>query len=144
MQLRALPLRRAGINRLRTHKAIPELHDLLMRPHVVAMRQPGREGAHESAALGAQRLQESLSHPGFHEHVVVEVEHGRGGGALQQEVALLGDAVDLRAAMPFDGPAADLDDAAQGLDDLRAVGRLPALVGDDHVQIAQRLRRDPG
>jgi hypothetical protein len=46
--------------------------------------------------------------------------------------------------MPFDGSATDLDDAPQGLDDLRLVGRLPALVGDDHVQIVQRLHRDPG
>jgi len=51
--------------------------------------------------------------------------------------------VDLRAVMPFDGSAADFDDAPQGLDDLRLAGRLPALVGDDDVQIAQRLRRDP-
>jgi hypothetical protein len=51
--------------------------------------------------------------------------------------------VDLRAAMPFNGPAANLDDAPQCLDDLRLVGRLPALVSDDDVQITQRLRRDP-
>ena len=82
--------------------------------------------------LGVQRVQQILDDPGFHEHVVVKVEHRWSGRLLQQKVALLSDAVNRLAVMPGNGPSPDRNHPSQGLNYLRVLSRFPALVGNDY------------
>lgn len=76
-----------------------------------------RKCAGEAAFFPFEDVDEFGEDPWFHENVVVEEEDVAGSRMPQEEIALLSDAMALRAMMPLDVTAARFDHAAEAVDD---------------------------
>jgi hypothetical protein len=115
---------------------------VLVGAYVVEKRETGRKGADEAAPLGFEHGEEAFDHPGLHKDVVVEKEDGFGFCALQEELALLGDAARL-AVVPLDGAAASRDHAPHGPRHRRVLRPVATLARHHDLQVRHGLRRDP-
>lgn len=86
----AAPSGAARLHTLGSHRALPELDGLLMRPHVVTVAQTHDGAPDESALFAADHAHQSLDQVGFQDHVVVEEQHVRRLRLAEQEVPVLG------------------------------------------------------
>ncbi|HET8784386.1 MAG TPA: hypothetical protein VFM38_02035 [Candidatus Limnocylindrales bacterium] len=121
---------------LRKHGSVPELDRALLRPVVAHEAQPDDRGAHEAAAGVAERPDEPADERRLEIDVVVEEQHVRGTGTIEQRLAMFGEPTTGHVTDERDRVIPGLEDARRRRDlhDVldRLVGR--TLIGDDDAE----------
>jgi hypothetical protein len=102
---------------LREHGPVPELDRSLVRPVVADEAQPHDRGTHEAATGVADRADEAADQRRLEIDVVVQEQHVRRTGTVQERLAMLREAAARDVADQGDGMALGLEDTRQG-DDL--------------------------
>jgi hypothetical protein len=121
---------------LREHGSVPELDRALMRTVVAHETQSDDRRTHEAAARVADRSDEPADQRRLEVDVVVEEQHVRGTGTVEERLTMFGEASTGHVADERCGVITDVEDAGRGHDFGHALDGLVnrALVGDDDAE----------
>src|SRR5690606_32826166 len=117
----SLPFVAVGYDRLRLDGPVPELDRLFVRTVIVDEAQSDQRAADEAATLLDDRRAQPFGEIGFDDDVVVEKQHVRREGLLEQELSLFREPAAREMAVDLDAVALRAQHAHDGLRDRKSV-----------------------